>query len=189
MGEDVAVGLACAKGEGDATRRAGGGGDNRKSHKRTPVKSTATAAMLKMVLRDFIIERKVKSSQKRLAVLIEHGGLRVFEEDVRVRVALVEFLRDFLVEIVVGVLALPKTVIEAEDILQRAIGRDALFPLGIVVIEFLDEQQVVRAGVGVDKIYDRDDGSKPRFLLQRGRRYIGRRRSFSPCAAISRFTG
>ena len=67
------------------------------------------------------------------------------------RGALVEFLGDLVGEVVVGVLAFPKSVVETEDVFQRAVGRDALFAAGIEVVELLDEQKVTRSGVGVNE--------------------------------------
>jgi len=96
-------------------------------------------------------------------VLVENGALRILEEDIRVRVAFVEFLGDLDFEVVVGVLALPKPVVEAEDIFQRAVRRHALFAAGIVVVQFLDQQEIARTGVGVDEI---EDGPADRGSLE-----------------------
>jgi hypothetical protein len=91
-----------------------------------------------------------------LAVLVENGGLGILEEDVGVGIAAVELLGDFVGEVVVGVFAFPKAVVEAESIFQRAIGADGLTAAGIVVIKFLAEQEVAGPGVGVDEVQTSD---------------------------------
>ncbi len=103
------------------------------------------------------VERLVlceRRGEEALAVLVEDGGLRILEEYVGVRVALVELLGNLHREIVVGVLALPETVVEAEDVLQRSVRGDALFTPGIEVGQFLYKQEVTRPGVGVDEAED-----------------------------------
>ena len=90
-------------------------------------------------------------AEKLAAILIEDGGLGIFEQDVGVRVADIELFGDLGAEVVGGVLAFPEAVIEAEDVFQRAVRPYFFLPAEVVVIQLLDEQEIARAGVGIDE--------------------------------------
>ena len=87
-------------------------------------------------------------------VLIKNGGLGILEENVGIGIAAIKFLFDLFGEVVAGVFAFPKALVNAENIFQRAVRPDGFVTAGIEIIEFLDEQQIARAGVGIDEIED-----------------------------------
>jgi hypothetical protein len=60
-------------------------------------------------------------------VLDEHGGVVVAEDDVVLRVALLELLGDLFVEVVGGVLGLPVAQRHAQLVQQRAIDERCWF--------------------------------------------------------------
>jgi hypothetical protein len=70
------------------------------------------------------------AAQHFFLVLDEHGGAVVAEDDVVLRVALLELLGDLFVEVVGGVLGLPVAQRHAQLVQQRAIDSD----VGLVVV-------------------------------------------------------
>ena len=86
------------------------------------------------------------------AVLDQHGGLRVLEDDVVARVAPVELLLDLLVKVVVRVFGLPVAARHAQAVLHGAVGLNAALR-----DQFGDQRQfvLVVAAVGIEAILER----------------------------------
>jgi hypothetical protein len=82
-----------------------------------------------------------------LTALEKNGRAGVLEDGVVERVALLDFLADLDVEVVVGVLGLPEAAAEVEEVTRRAVGEDVL-ALDLE-LELGQERSAMRpAGVG-----------------------------------------
>ena len=87
-------------------------------------------------------------------VLDEHGGVVIAEDDVVLRVALLELLGDLFVKFVGGVLGFPVTQRHAQLVQQRAIDGDVGFGRGLEWV-FGQENQVVLAAPGLEQVLER----------------------------------
>ena len=79
-----------------------------------------------------------------LAALIEHGSIGVLKNGVGERVAFVDFLLNFRVEVVAQVLGFPEAAAHVEEITEGAVGEDSVF----ADFEFLFGNEFPAVGLG-----------------------------------------
>jgi hypothetical protein len=94
------------------------------------------------------------AAQHLFLVLDEHGGAVVAEDDVVLRIALLELLGDLFVQVVGGVLGLPVAQRHAQLVQERAIDGDVGLGGGLERV-FGQEDQIVLAAPGLEQVLER----------------------------------
>ena len=89
------------------------------------------------------------SSRRRL---IQNGGSGILEKNVGIRIAAIKFFGNFNYKVVVGVFAFQKPWSMRRTFFNVPSGRTVLSRRGSELSSY--EQQIARAGVGVDEIED-----------------------------------